>query len=183
MPPHRACSIYGKLLHMIFYFGWHVFIACYAMIQFFRCCGTITTRRMEAGRMRKATTMSEWCRYSSIVLIAGSVVQLNSALDWGGFCVGIISNAQGYSTSCVKTAKGPRGGYKCDSSQDSRELPEDPTSVELKNMTEGGGGFYSCYFKNEYGEAVSSGWVEVMETLPVHQKMHDKHHHGETEET
>ena len=49
-------------------------------------------------------------------------------------------------------------------------------------MTEGGGGFYSCYFKNEYGEAVSSGWVEVMETLPVHQKMHDKHHHGEKEE-
>ena len=49
-------------------------------------------------------------------------------------------------------------------------------------MTEGEGGFYSCYFKNEYGEAVSSGWVEVMETLPVHQKMHDKHHHGEIEE-
>ena len=62
-------------------------------------------------------------------------------------------------------------------------MPEDPTSIELKNMAEGEGGFYSCYFKNEYGEAVSSGWVEVMETLPVHQKMHDKHHHsGEKEE-
>jgi len=75
-----------------------------------------------------------------------------------------------------------KGNYYVRVVQDSRELPEDPTSVELKNMTEGGGGFYSCYFKNEYGEAVSSGWVEVMETLPVHQKMHDKHHHGEKEE-
>ena len=46
-------------------------------------------------------------------------------------------------------------------------------------MAEGEGGYYSCYFKNEYGEAVSSGWVEVMETPPVHQKMHDKHHHDE----
>ena len=49
-------------------------------------------------------------------------------------------------------------------------------------MAKGEGGFYSCYFKNEYGEAVSSGWVEVMESLPVHQKMHDKHHHKEEAE-
>ena len=49
-------------------------------------------------------------------------------------------------------------------------------------MAKGEGGFYSCYFKNEYGEAVSSGWVEVMESLPVHQKMHDKHHHEDEED-
>ena len=49
-------------------------------------------------------------------------------------------------------------------------------------MAKDEGGFYSCYFKNEYGEAVSSGWVEVMESLPVHQKMHDKHHHEDEED-
>ena len=44
------------------------------MIQFFRCCGTITTRRMAAGRMRKAIIMSEWCRYSSSVLIRNRII-------------------------------------------------------------------------------------------------------------
>jgi len=74
------------------------------------------------------------------------------------------------------------GNYYVRVLQDSRELPEDPTSIDLKNMAKDEGGFYSCYFKNEYGEAVSSGWVEVMESLPVHQKMHDKHHHEDEED-
>ena len=47
-------------------------------------------------------------------------------------------------------------------------------------MAKNEGGFYSCYFKNEYGEAVSSGWVEVMELLPFHQKIHDKHDHEDS---
>jgi len=78
------------------------------------------------------------------------------------------------------------GNYHVRVVQDSRQLPEDPTSINLINVTSDDSGYYSCYFKNEYGEAVSSGWVEVMESAPVHQKMHEhnhweEHHHEEDE--
>jgi hypothetical protein len=47
--------------------------------------------------------------------------------------------------------------------QDSAQQPADERSLELTNLTVADGGFYSCYFRCQHGEAVSTGWLEVAE--------------------
>ena len=59
------------------------------------------------------------------------------------------------------------GSYYTRVVQDSAKLPEDDTLLHLTNLTLGDAGPYSCFFQNEYGSAVSTGWVEVREGSPL----------------